>query len=77
MHPAFSENALAILRERYLRRDDAGDIVETPYQKRHAVHTQDQPPRHGPGPNFLHASKRLGRTAGSARYNAKHLRKHS
>jgi len=30
MNPAFSENALAILRERYLRRDDAGEIVETP-----------------------------------------------
>ena len=30
MNPAFSENALAILRERYLRRDDAGEIVEPP-----------------------------------------------
>jgi ribonucleoside-diphosphate reductase alpha chain len=30
MNPAFSDNALAILRERYLRRDDAGEIVETP-----------------------------------------------
>ena len=30
MNPAFSENALAILRERYLRRDEAGEIVETP-----------------------------------------------
>ncbi len=30
MNPAFSENALAILRERYLRRDDTGEIVETP-----------------------------------------------
>ena len=30
MNPAFPENALAILRERYLRRDDTGEIVETP-----------------------------------------------
>jgi ribonucleoside-diphosphate reductase alpha chain len=29
-HPVFSENALTVLQERYLRRDEAGDLVESP-----------------------------------------------
>jgi len=30
LNSSFSEHALEILRERYLRRDDAGELAETP-----------------------------------------------